>query len=85
MMELHAIACYYTGRREEGSKAYWQMRSQIKPGMIDEHATKIIMENEKHFLPLTTLTKQTPGAIPAGQPTQRGSNYTPPKKNRKRR
>jgi glycosyltransferase involved in cell wall biosynthesis len=85
MMELHAISCYYTGRREEGSKAYWQMRSQIKPGMLDEQATKIIMENEKHFLPLTTLTKQTPGAIPASQPTQRGSNYTPPKKNRKRR
>lgn len=87
MLELHAISCYYTGRKEEGSKAYWQMRSQIKPGMLNEEMTRIIMDNEKHFLPLTSLVKQTPppGVAPSNVPLRKGSNFTPPKKNRKRR
>lgn len=84
MLELHAIACFYTGRKEEGSKAYWQMRSQIKPGMIDDEMMKIILENEKHFMPLTSLAKTN---LPSGAmsvPQKRGSNYTPPKKKRRR-
>jgi hypothetical protein len=28
-LELHAISCFYTGRKEEGAWAYWQMRAIV--------------------------------------------------------
>lgn len=86
MVELHALSCYYTNRKEEGARAYWQMRSQLKPGMIDEHQTKTIMDNEKHFLPLSAIAKVAPppGAVNPQLQQKRGSNYTPPKKRKRR-
>lgn len=85
LMELHSLSCYYTKRTEEGSKAYWQMRSQILPNSLTEQQRAIIVENEKYFLPLNVLQLAEKNNAPASlPPTKKGSNYMPPKKKKKR-
>jgi glycosyltransferase involved in cell wall biosynthesis len=88
MMELHSISCFYTKRLEEGSRAYWQARSQIKPGSLTEAQVQIMKNNEKHFMPLEALSKTGPQIkMPSRAPVQAprsGSNFTPPKKKRKK-
>jgi hypothetical protein len=85
MMELHSLSCYYTKRTEEGSRAYWQMRSQILPNSLSDQQRAIIAENEKYFLPITVLQmaekQKVQAAVP---PVKKGSNYMPPKKKKKR-
>jgi glycosyltransferase involved in cell wall biosynthesis len=87
MMELHSLSCYYTKRAEEGSRAYWQMRSQILPNSLSEAQRAVIAENEKYFLPISVLQAAAKNAIAPGSavpPTKKGSNYMPPKKKKKR-
>lgn len=55
MLELHALSCFYTNRKEEGTKCYWEMRHQLET--LGEHylspeAKKRVLSNEKYY-PLT--------------------------------
>ena len=84
MLELHSLSCFYTNRHEEASKIYWTMRAQLdsfgKDYLQPEQMTKII-ENEQYFPHPSTYVKQklASGLI------KKGSNYTPPKKKKKKR
>jgi glycosyltransferase involved in cell wall biosynthesis len=96
MMEYHSISCFNTKRLEEGSAAYWQFRHQIPPGMISPEQEKIVRDNEKYFLPFEKvkhlieipqrpMPSTIPPAVSKGSMSQKkGSNFTPPKKKRKK-
>ena len=80
MMELHSLSCYYTKRFEEGSRAYWLMREQLKelgPDYLSKEQMDKVLMNEK-FYPKPTPVKNVQ------QPHRRGSNFQPPKKRKKR-
>jgi hypothetical protein len=84
MLELHSLSCYYTGRREEGSMAYWTMRSQLQglgEGFLPEDQVKRLLDNEQYFPRPETFGKQLQQNAPV---RKGGSNYTPPKKKKKR-
>ena len=52
MLELHALSCFYSNRKEEGARCYWLMRQQLVelgPGYLSEDAMKRVMENEQYF------------------------------------
>lgn len=83
LLELHALSCYYTKRTEEGSRAYWQMRSQILPDSLTKEQTEIILNNEKYFLPLNVLQAAMKPAVSSIPPVKKGSNYMPPKKKKR--
>ena len=89
MLELHSLSCYYTRRFEEGSKAYWMMRQQLqqmREGYLSEEQMKRVLDNEKYYPKPETFTKaRTPQAPLPGSLKKAGSNFTPPKKKRKKR
>lgn len=49
ILELHSLSCFYTGRKEEGSWAYWQMRNQLIPGYLAPEQDAIVKGNEQYF------------------------------------
>jgi glycosyltransferase involved in cell wall biosynthesis len=60
MLELHALACFYTNRKEEGSRVYWMLRQQLEQlgaGYLSDEMMKRVMENEKYF-PVTQAMMQ---------------------------
>ena len=76
MMELHSLSCYYTKRQEEGTRAYWTMRSQLdklESSYLSKEQFERVVFNEKFFPKLFSSTPVI----------KKGSNYTPPKKKRK--
>ena len=76
MLELHAVSCFHTKRINEGSTTYWKLRHKLATEhiQIDKESVKIILENEKYFPRIDTFDKKT----------FTGTNYTPPKKKRKK-
>ena len=96
MQELHALSCYYTKRIEEGAVAYWEFRTSVKENDLTPQQAELMSNNEKFFLPydkIKHLVKGTnsDGSMSTMQNNPRinaqkkpGSNYTPPKKKRKK-
>jgi glycosyltransferase involved in cell wall biosynthesis len=65
MLEIHALSCFYTNRKEEGTRCYWLMRQQLAElgeGYLTEDAMKRVVSNEQYF-PVSLLANQ-PQAIP---------------------
>jgi glycosyltransferase involved in cell wall biosynthesis len=91
MHELHALSCYNTNRKEEASISYWTAKDCIKPGMLNEQQTAIMLNNEKFYIPKDQLKFGSIAKQVSSQNIQtvnvkpRGSNYTPPSKKRKKK
>ena len=52
MLELHALSCFYTNRKEEGSRCYWLMRQQLDllgPNYLSVEALARVISNEQYF------------------------------------
>ena len=52
MLELHSLSCFYTNRKEEGSKSYWVMRAQLEalgPDYLPKESMDRVLSNEKYF------------------------------------
>lgn len=86
MLELHSLSCFYTKRNEEGSRCYWLMRRQLQELGEDQYlspeAWGKVLENAQYFPKpsvMPTIPKQAQGVA-----QKRGSNYTPPKRKKKR-
>jgi glycosyltransferase involved in cell wall biosynthesis len=83
MLELHSLSCYYTRRIEEGARAYWAMRQNLdslgKEKYLGEEVWNKVLGNERWF-PKPTMQFNPP----MQQPQRKGSNYTPPKKKRRK-
>lgn len=83
MLELHSLSCFYTKRIDEASRAYWTMRAQIDsygPNFYPQELMDKIESNSKFYpkLPTTAMPQLTTSGV------KRNSNYTPPKKKRKK-
>jgi len=48
--ELHALSCWYTGRKEESSKWFKKLWKCVERGIVDEVSVKRIRENKKYFI-----------------------------------
>jgi glycosyltransferase involved in cell wall biosynthesis len=87
MLEAHSLSCYYTKRTEEGSRAYWAMRAQVEAlggeKYLGDKAWAKVLDNEKWF-PKVSMQPHPMMAQPL-QYSPKRSNYTPPKKKRKRK
>ena len=71
MLELHALSCFYTNRKEEGARAYWLMRQQLEQlgaGYLAEDAMKRVLDNEQYY-PVTSAMQQQAAA--SKQPVKR--------------
>ncbi len=82
MLELHTLSSYYTNRIDEGARAYWLMRQQLKelgPDYLNEEQMLRITGNEKFFPKIALPIAPTL----ANQQKVRGNNFTQPKKKRK--
>jgi hypothetical protein len=52
MLELHSLSCFYSNRKEEGSRCYWLMRQQLEqlgPDYLSPDAMKRVASNEQYF------------------------------------
>ncbi len=90
MLELHSVSCFHTNRIEEGSVNYWLFRRQLRRGDLNEDQEKLLYNNERFFLPLEKINHLLPplpqnrtAPIPAPR-QEKGNNFTPPKKKRKK-
>ena len=48
-LEIHSLACFYSGHQEEGCRAYWRMRAQLDLATVPEHVRNRIMGNEPFY------------------------------------
>ena len=62
-LEYHSLSCFYTNRKLEASETYWEMRRNI-PKSIEQEQLKIILENEKYFIPFTSTGIKKPKPKP---------------------
>jgi glycosyltransferase involved in cell wall biosynthesis len=85
MLELHALSCFWTKRIDEGSRAYWLLRAQIQElgeGYLSPQQMKVIMENEQYYPKPSAMPVQN---APVNLPRRGGTNFTKPKKRRKKK
>lgn len=81
MLELHALSCFYSNRKEEASRAYWSMRdivSKFPANYFSETQWKLITDNEKYFPKPVSQKAIQPSPVPQARKGFR----TPPKKKR---
>ena len=50
--DLHALSCWYSGRREEGTKVFRKLLEKIRKGRVPQNEVPRINENKKYFLNL---------------------------------
>ena len=50
--DLHALSCWYSGRREEGTKVFRKLLEKIRKGRVPQNEIARINENKKYFLNL---------------------------------
>lgn len=88
MLELHAISCFYTKRYEEGNRCYWLMRHQLKEMGEDKYLSpdvwQKILGNEQYFPKPTIMPNQMFKTPNQTSSLKKGSNYTAPKKKKKK-
>lgn len=89
MLELHSLSCYYSGRKEEGSRVYWVLRRQLEAlgneNYVGVDIMNKILSNEVYFPISESLN--APGFWNTEKKSavkKSGSNFTPKKKKRKK-
>lgn len=48
--ELHALACWYTGRKEDGTKWFRKLWKCVEKGIVPQQEVNRIRENKKYFI-----------------------------------
>jgi glycosyltransferase involved in cell wall biosynthesis len=48
--DMHSLSCWYSGRKEEGIRAYKRLLKQVDKGLVPQEHIARIRENKKYFL-----------------------------------
>jgi glycosyltransferase involved in cell wall biosynthesis len=72
MLELHSLSCFYTNRKEEGSRCYWLMRQQLEhlgPNYLSPDIMKRVTDNEQYFPISMAMQSTLPNKPTSTRPT----------------